>query len=178
MKKQPEVTALTKLNIINTYFKLKQNGEKATVGAICELAGYNRCTFYRYFSDTEQLLDEVESEICNAFQNAIATNNSTSISFEIIESFTEIYQHYGYYISVLLGTHGDPRFVKKMKSIVSPIASHILGNSSESDTITQLKTEFLLSAVLATITKWYELEQPISTIQLGKLIKEMLQQGI
>ena len=50
MKKQPELTAITRKKLIDTYFELVRKGEKATVGAICELAGYNRCTFYRYFS--------------------------------------------------------------------------------------------------------------------------------
>ena len=50
MKKQPELTAQTKQTLINTYFSLRQNSEKLSVGAICERAGYNRCTFYRYFN--------------------------------------------------------------------------------------------------------------------------------
>ena len=178
MKKQPEITALTRQTIIDTYFSLRQNGEKLSVGAICERAGYNRCTFYRYFSDTVQLLSDVEDEICNAFQTAIKTHNLTSTSFEIIKSFTEVYQQYGDYISVLLGRHGDPRFIDQMKSIIYPIAFLSIGNSTEHDIASQLKTEFLLSGVLATITKWYELKQPISAEQLGKIIKEILQHGI
>ena len=178
MKKQPEITALTRQTIIDTYFSLRQNGEKLSVGAICERAGYNRCTFYRYFSDTEQLLSDVEDEICNAFRTAIESHNLPSPSFEIIESFTEIYQQYGDYISVLLGRQGDPRFIEQMKSIIYPIAFQSIGKSTEHDIGTQLKIEFLLTGVLAAITKWYELKQPISAEQLGKIIKEMLQHGI
>lgn len=178
MKKQPELTALTRKNLIDTYFKLRANGEKATVGAVAELAGYNRCTFYRYFTDTDQLLYEVETEICNAFTEALPKEILTGIPTEIIASLVEVYQQYGNYLSVLLGKHGDLRFVDRMKSIIQPMASKYFAVTSESPVVVELKMEFVMSAVLATVTKWYDMNQPITVSQLGMEIKEILQQGI
>lgn len=177
MKKQPEQTALTRKKIIDTYIELSNKGEKVTVGAICEFAGYNRCTFYRYFAGTDQLLYEIETEICDAFQRAAAHYSLTTISFEIIESFTAVYQKYGNYLSFLLGNHGDPRFVNRMKAIIQPMAFQLFHASSELDVVVELKVEFALSAVLATITKWYDMGQPVSVSQLGALIKDILQHG-
>ena len=178
MKKQPEITAMTRRTLIDTFFKITAEGEKATVGAITEQAGYNRCTFYRYFTDTEQLLLEVESEICNAFGAAL-TGQSPSISpADIIGSFATVYQQYGNYLSVLLGEYGNSRFVGKMKAMIHPVAQQLFATSSESNIVAALKEEFVLSAVLATITKWYEMKQPIPISQLGMLIMNILQHGI
>lgn len=178
MKKQPELTAQTKRKLIDTYFALVADGEKATVGAVTEAAGYNRCTFYRYFTDTEQLLDQVETEICGAFQKALEENYPAAASPAIVESFVAVYQEYGQYLSVLLGKQGSIRFTGRMKSIMQPIASQFFSETSNSDAVADLKAEFALSAVLATITKWYDMNRPIPTEELGGLLKGILQQGV
>lgn len=174
MKKQPELTAFTRKTLIDTYFEITAKGKKATVGAITERAGYNRCTFYRYFTDTEQLLYQVETEICDAFQAALSQISFPFSPLEIVGSFVMIYQQYGDYLSVLLGENGDVRFTKQMKVIVSPLAKRLLSTESDSEIITDLKTEFLLSAVLAVVTKWYDRKQPIPLSDLGELIKGMV----
>ena len=178
MKKQPEITAMTRQTLIDTFFKITAEGEKVTVGAITDQAGYNRCTFYRYFTDTEQLLLEVESEICNAFGAALARQSPSISPMDIISSFAIVYQQYGEYLSVLLGEHGDSRFVSKMKAMIHPVAHQLFTASSESNIAAALKEEFVLSAVLATITKWYEMKQPIPILQLGMLIMNVLQHGV
>lgn len=173
MKKQPELTALTKKALIDTYFDITAKGQRATVGAIAEQAGYNRCTFYRYFTDTEQLLNQVETEICDAFQAALV-HVSFDVSSEIIESLAAVYQQYGGYLSVLLGENGDARFAKRMKAIVSPVAKRRFAGDCDSEITAELKTELALSAVLAVVTKWYDMNQPITVAQLGMLIKDTL----
>lgn len=178
MKKQPELTAMTRKKLIDTYFELTAKGEKATVGAITGQAGYNRCTFYRYFTDTEQLLSQVETEICDAFRAALPDSFSAEISLEIIESFAEIYRKYDRYLSVLLGRYGDICFISRMKEIMYPMAKQILAVNSDSEAVMEIKAELVLSAVLAAVTKWYELDQPVSAEQLGMMMKEIFQKGI
>lgn len=107
MKKQPELTALTRKTLVYTYFDITSKGEKATVGAITDRAGYNRCTFYRYFTDTEQLLYQAETEICDDFQAALSQITFPVSPLEIIESLSAVYRQYGDYLSVLLGENGD-----------------------------------------------------------------------
>jgi len=50
-RKQPEVTAETRQNIIDAYWQLIMSDtvNKITVKMIAERAGYNRGTFYSYF---------------------------------------------------------------------------------------------------------------------------------
>ena len=47
------------VRMIAACFDLIKEQGKATVNEITKAAGYNRCTFYRYFTDTRQLLDIV-----------------------------------------------------------------------------------------------------------------------
>lgn len=170
MKKQPELTAQTRQKLVNAYFALRQVGKNPTVGAITQKSGYNRCTFYRYFTDTEQLLTQVEDEICGEFQAVIQPCLSVLSHSHIIPSLVKVYTQYGDYLSVLLGEQGDPRFVAQMKKMVSPLAQQLLVAESDSEIIAGLKVEMALSAVLAAVTKWYNEGRPIPTVKLGELI--------
>ena len=177
-EKQPELTAITKQTLIDTYFSIIAEGKKATVDAVTKRAGYNRCTFYRYFTDTEQLLTQVETKICDAFGDSFTQQALTASPAEIIGSLASVYQQYGEYLSVLLGKHGDHRFVVKMKAMIHPIAHQLFTAAADSNIFADLKEEFVLSAVLATVTKWYEMKQPISVTELSVLIRGILEHGI
>lgn len=122
MNKQPELTAITKQALIDAYFSLRKSGKKATVGNVTELAGYNRCTFYRYFTDTEDLLFKVENELCNEFQKVIKKQPPSNAMIEFVSGFTDIYEKHGKYLEILLGEYGDPNFSKMIKSQIYPFA--------------------------------------------------------
>lgn len=170
MKKQPELTARTRQKLVDAYFALRQADKNPTVGAITQKSGYNRCTFYRYFTDTEQLLTQVEEEICRKFQAAIGPCWSALPHTQSIPSLVHVYTQYGAYLSVLLGAQGDPRFVARMKKMMSPLAQRLLAAESDAPIIAGLKVEMALSAVLAAVTKWYDEGKPIPAAKLGELI--------
>lgn len=50
--------------------------------------------------------------------------------------------------------------------------------SAESEAEVALKTEYVISAVLGTIVRWYELDMPISTRKLAELIIGSIGYGI
>lgn len=175
MNKQPEITAQTKKNLTDAYFSLKQNGKKATVGQVAELAGYNRCTFYRYFTDTEDLRLQAEAELCSEFKNAALNQISKKSLTELVSGFACIYEKHGKYLETLLGEYGDPNFSKMIKAQIYPFAKQIFKGK---DAVTDIKIEFALSAVLAAVTKWYQLGKPISETELGTTILYIFQNGL
>lgn len=65
MKKQPDVTEATRTHILNAFWKLYKEipFEKISVNAISTKANIHRSTFYRYFTDTQKVLDELENDL-------------------------------------------------------------------------------------------------------------------
>lgn len=65
MKKKPEITKKTKRNIVDNFCELYMEKpiEKISIQEITNRAGYNRSTFYQYFSDIYELLTYVEDEL-------------------------------------------------------------------------------------------------------------------
>ena len=57
-------TQITRQNLIDSFWQLycKKRIEKITVKEICDRAGYNRSTFYVYFKDAYEILDEIEEQ--------------------------------------------------------------------------------------------------------------------
>lgn len=65
MKKQSEVTAQTKQNLVGAFWSLycEKRIEKITVKEITLKAGYNRGTFYEYFTDVYDVLEQIEKSL-------------------------------------------------------------------------------------------------------------------
>ena len=59
---------ITRQNLSDAFWQLylKKKIEKITVKEICELAGYNRSTFYVYYKDVYDILNEIEDRIITA----------------------------------------------------------------------------------------------------------------
>ena len=57
MNKQPKVTEQTKKNIVQAFWKLfkEKSIEQITVKEISAIAGYNRSTFYVYFTSVRDI---------------------------------------------------------------------------------------------------------------------------
>ncbi|QNO15346.1 TetR/AcrR family transcriptional regulator [Alkalicella caledoniensis] len=65
MNKRTEITAQTKQNLMDAFWNLycEKRIEKITVKEITNKAGYNRGTFYEYFTDVYNVLDEIENSL-------------------------------------------------------------------------------------------------------------------
>ena len=65
MKKQPELTAQTKENLMEAFWQIycEKRIEKITVKEITMKAGYNRSTFYEYFTDVYDVLEQIENSL-------------------------------------------------------------------------------------------------------------------
>ena len=78
----------TKENIKSAFWNLykeKQIG-KITVSELCKIAGYHRSTFYEYYQDIYDVLEEIESELITEedFREMIFKNVLLSSPKELI----------------------------------------------------------------------------------------------
>ena len=62
MAKRPHITETTRKNLIDAFWKLYQTKpiERISVREITDIAGYNRGTFYLYFKDVHDVLEQIE----------------------------------------------------------------------------------------------------------------------
>ena len=99
MEKQNNITLKTRKKLINAFWNLYKvkNLNKITISEICDVADYDRTTFYRYFLDISDMLNQIEDEIINNIKNGII-NNSIKLPAFSFDGFKRFNEKYGEYI--------------------------------------------------------------------------------
>ncbi len=179
MKKQHEITALTRNNLITAFWHLYTNNriEKISIKQITDTAGYNRSTFYEYFTDVYALLEQLEENLLQDIKEYIVADLADNPLGDISASIATMYDSKGVYLSVLLGDSGDPLFREKFKQIMLPTLYKNFGLSQD-DLRNHYIFEFAITAIISTITLWYKNGKVISSKELVKLIRSMLISGV
>jgi AcrR family transcriptional regulator len=108
---------VTRQNLIDSFWLLycKKSIEKITVKEICDVAGYNRSTFYVYFKDAYEILAEIEEQTITVedFKSIVIKNLFYGNLFHdhrkkaILKSILEFFEKNKTYLPVLLGENGD-----------------------------------------------------------------------
>ena len=153
MKKQPEITAQTREKLIQAFwsFYRQQKIENITIKEITAKAGYHRSTFYEYFVDIYDVLNQLEDSLLEHLKEQVLSSLENGLNDDIIQKLANMYETKGDYWGTLLGENGDPCFAQKMKTIMRPALSNVFGLSEE-DIHTAYIFEFGFSALIGMLT--------------------------
>ncbi len=179
MKKQPELTAQTRENLIQAFWSLycQNKIEHITIKDITTKAGYNRSTFYEYFVDIYDVLNQLEEVLLEYLKEQVLNSLENGLNDAVIQKLANVFEVKGDYLGILLGENGDPYFAQKIKAIMRPALVNALG-LPEKDIHTAYIFEFGMSAIIGTITYWYNNKQEIPSKELVRLIRSMLTMGV
>ena len=176
MKKQPQVTEQTRANLRQAFWELyaEKPVEKISVREITDRAGYNRATFYLYYHDVYELLEEIEGTVLGNIERLVneCLLKGDKLDFsQHMGLILRLAQRSRDYTRVLLGPHGDPAFSRRLKEIISPLVDRFFLPAAElDDQARRVVREFYLSGILATIRTWTAEENPMPIEQLIQLV--------
>lgn len=176
MNKRPELVAQTKRNISEAFWNLygHKRIEQITVSEICKTAGYNRTTFYKYFSDPCDVLNKLEEKIIGEFSRKIQISfQDHENEVDFIEMMASLYREKGDYLGLLLSEHGDPLFALKIKEKMGSLLLKQFA-LEESDPHTEYVVEFGMSSIIGTLTHWYNNDMNLPAEELAALLRTML----
>ena len=128
-----------------------------TVKGVCEKAGYNRATFYHYYRDTRDVLEQIEKEILDQFDERFSrlTALSCRLDFPRMVKYTlapcTIYDKY---LAAMLGADGDAKFQSELKEKTKSFLRSLLKNK-EISTEMEYYLEFCVSGIFACTREWY-----------------------
>lgn len=145
---------------------------KITVDMICRSAMINRSTFYKYYSDKYELLDNYLSRVMKEFEEATASTDFilaspyTISDQQYVENFQKtidyVYEHREVY-RILWHSSIDRPIYKEMESIIcANILKTIREDPAGSHQITPYHTLYaeLFSSNLMTMIRWWLSNEP------------------
>ncbi|MBC6309919.1 TetR family transcriptional regulator [Listeria sp. FSL L7-1582] len=174
MKKQPEITKKTRQALINVFCELysQKPVEKITVQEIANKSGYNRSTFYQYFTDVYDLLSFIENDILDYIREKVKnTEQADAKSKDILLLFEEK----ELYLTALLGDYGNIHFTDKLKNeFFSDGLDHCVPKDSA---MTPYLLEFNISTAFSLIRLWQRRQKDLPPDQLFHLIDTLVNSG-
>ena len=181
MNKRTEITAQTKQNLIDAFWNLycEKRIEKITVKEITNNAGYNRGTFYEYFTDVYKVLDEIENSLIPSIDELPPVSTPTGTIGMPLDAFFNIWELNAKYYSVLLGDKGDPAFARKLKDSIKPTIMKVLEDKPDID-LREIDyiLEYTLTAMIGIMSYWFIKEKTLSRDRLFSLIHRLMEDGI
>ena len=176
-KKQPEITMMTKQIIKDSFWELykEQKIENITVKDITQKAGFNRSTFYAYFTDVYDVLEQIEDDLMPKTEHLPPIDISREHSDDFLRNIITIYEKNSAYYSVLLSENGDPRFAKKMKNVFKSMMIEAITNRVNiSPEEIDYALEFLVGATLSIVKHWFDQDKNIPMQQLIPLMYKLM----
>ncbi|WP_144502091.1 TetR/AcrR family transcriptional regulator, partial [Bacillus thuringiensis] len=150
--------------------------EKISIKEITDNAGYYRSTFYEYFTDIYDILEQLETELILYITESIQESLQSPHNEDIIQKIAILYEDKGEYLSVLLGNNGDPNFIQKFKKTLRPALFKSF-HLSENNEYTKLIFEFSISGILSSIKYWYDNKKTIPADEIVIMIRSILLNG-
>jgi len=151
MNKRPEQRKRTQESILQAFFeeyRIKPV-HSITVGSVAKNARVNRSTFYEYFSDIYDLLDQAQDLLLDDIRDCasqLIDIPEADKSVLLPKTGEKIISEYGERLALLL-SHGDTGFSGKLISAMRPLMGRLL-----SVDIAQRETDLVISFVLSGIS--------------------------
>ena len=179
MKKNPELTAQTRQNLLDAFWALYETKpvNKITVNDVTNRAGYCRSTFYEYFHDIPEVLETWEDIIIGQCVGDISLLFPTTTMEQIHESVENIHRVHGHQFEVLLVKNKNMDFYLKMKKTIVD-AVYGFAKCREEDVYARYVLEFAVAGYLNSFMYWYESGQKTPLDETGTVIFTLLRHGV
>jgi len=124
-----------------------------TVEQVCARAQVTRATFYRHFTSLADVLEEIEDdaiplEVPAAIFTAAPTSDTTETVWQVLADNQAKLTR----LCILLSSHGDPRFARRLKD--GMLAAFVAQMGGQIDNLTQdarFRMEFVMSGFVGVL---------------------------
>lgn len=152
----------------------KKPVERITVQEVAKKAGYNRSTFYQYFLDIYDLLDELEEMMAEYICKNRGNIDTYGASF--VSSLVDLYDTKSIYVNALLGDYGKQHFIDKLMSKAGLNIPEL--DLPDDNRFKPYLIEYHLSAVISIFQLWLHRGKDLSVDELMQLVADLYKGGL
>lgn len=171
----------TREKLMEAFWQLygKKRIENITIKEITQKAGYNRGTFYEYFLDVYDILEQIENNIIPNIDDLPPTETTTQNQQDTLNEIISFYQRNAGYLTILLSDKGDPAFLTKLKNHIKPkIKSELINKGVIDGFELDYALEYTLQGLLGVLNHWFlnnDEKKPIDELVI--LMYKLMNQG-
>ncbi|PKM58317.1 MAG: hypothetical protein CVU98_01620 [Firmicutes bacterium HGW-Firmicutes-3] len=159
-----------------------KNLSEITVTDISDIADINRKTFYAYYKDVYELIDDIENDIISKLIPLISEQDITKIITEPYQMFyiltNIIVEDINFYTLFLSSTVIDTTLAKVKNVFRDYALSALNGKTNVSDEMLIFIFEYIAGGLITTYKEWFRSDQSVSLEDLSKQITIIVSSGI
>lgn len=167
----------TRQNIIDAFWALyaQKDISKISIKELAAKAGYNRGTFYEYFSSTYEILAVIEDSLIASIDDLPSFSfDGRSFGSATEQLFAQLSQKLAYY-SLLLGERGDLQFQSRLKRRIKGILKReLFPTVGETSWKLEYALEYMISGLLGVMALYLAEPDALSPVELQLFLKELL----
>ena len=175
LTKNKNVSECTRQNFIDAFWKLYKikNIRKITINEIALEAGYNRNSFYRYFKDIYDVLEQEEERIAKEFAKYCQKNEVYDVSCAIN---SEILKKEGEKIRLFFEKDEETRFSVKLKEKCLPMwkKNFMLGKDEK---LRDYVIEYKVAGSIAVMIKYFKNNKNMPTEEIVDIMMKLVTTG-
>lgn len=183
-KKEDRRVRRTKKLMTQTLFRLMQDKPltEITVRELAEACDINRGTFYMYYQDIYDMLNQIEDEMFLRFGAILAeqeANIEARDTYPFLKALASFADENRSMCKVLLSPHGDMRFLERLNRLLEDKchAEWQKFHASISEEEFELGYSFVIFGCIGMLRTWITSDQPISPDHLAKMADLLLRKG-
>lgn len=168
-----------------TQLIIQKSIKKISVRELADLVEINRGTFYLHYKDIYDLVDQIENELCERFEQILSETNCTTTSdtLTVFKCVCEFLDENKQICHALLSDNGDINFLLKIRAIISKTCfSHMTKDiTSEQSKINYLYiSSYFESGTVGILRLWLGDNSPNrkSAEEIAMLLKVLFMEGL
>lgn len=183
-KKTDRRVIKTKHAIFKAFVELlnEKDVNQITITDIAKKANINRKTFYNYYSDAYEVMEEIENLTVEAFINNMGTVKFTNMAdflTEIFIKFTETVNKDLEFFNLLFKTNNRSFLIVKIVEALKEYVQKRIEESNELDIPRfEVVSNFYLSGVLSVYMNWFMNNYDQSIEEISALLTDLVLHGI
>lgn len=174
----------TKKLMAQTLFQLMQKKPltEISVRELAEQCDINRGTFYMYYQDIYDMLNQIEDEMFQRFNTILAeqeANIEARETYPFLRALTSFAEENKPMCKVLLSPHGDMRFLERLNKLLEDKchAEWQKFHAAISEEEFELGYSFVIFGCIGMLRTWINNDHPVSSDHLAHLADQMLRKG-
>lgn len=151
-----------------------------SVKELTELADVNRGTFYLHYTDVYDMLDKIETELFDEFNQILDKNlqkNTLSVYGLLKDVFDYLQLHHNI-AKVLMGPHGDLAFINRLKELVKVRIKNTPELVGPLQDGFEFVYDFTVSGCIGVIENWLNSPSPCSPETVAMQCSTLIVQGL